>query len=174
MKRVLIILIICFSFLITVQAQTDNPLKKGMVNTVELSNGDVIYDLNGEWEVSVEHYGPWAQFGVVSDISAIKQDGASFVGVTLLGSPRSPKGSEKLKGELEKLGFITQEDVSKLGVEGDKVAVYFPHSYNFSGELFIVQARPETVHSQKDNNKLLTCELKQKSDVVITGTERSL
>ncbi|MCD4832906.1 MAG: DUF502 domain-containing protein [Bacteroidales bacterium] len=42
--------------------------------------------------------------------------------------------------ELEKLGFITQSDVSKLGVEGDKVAVYFPHSYNFSGELFIVPA----------------------------------
>ena len=42
--------------------------------------------------------------------------------------------------ELEKLGFITQNDVSKLGVEGDKVAVYFPHSYNFSGELFIVPA----------------------------------
>lgn len=40
--------------------------------------------------------------------------------------------------ELEKLGFITQEDVSNLGVEGKKVAVYFPHSYNFSGELFIV------------------------------------
>ncbi|PLX23085.1 MAG: hypothetical protein C0597_01440 [Marinilabiliales bacterium] len=40
--------------------------------------------------------------------------------------------------ELEKLGFITQEDVSQLGVAGDKVAVYFPHSYNFSGELFIV------------------------------------
>jgi uncharacterized membrane protein len=42
--------------------------------------------------------------------------------------------------ELEKLGFITQEDVSSLGVEGEKVAVYFPHSYNFSGELFIVPA----------------------------------
>jgi len=40
--------------------------------------------------------------------------------------------------ELEKLGFVTQTDVSKLGVTGNKVAVYFPHSYNFSGELFIV------------------------------------
>lgn len=38
---------------------------------------------------------------------------------------------------LEKLGFITQEDLSDLNVK-DKVAVYFPHSYNFSGELFIV------------------------------------
>ena len=38
---------------------------------------------------------------------------------------------------LEKLGFLTSEDLSKLG-EKEKVAVYFPHSYNFSGELFIV------------------------------------
>ena len=39
--------------------------------------------------------------------------------------------------ELEKIGFLTQEDLSELGIK-DKVAVYFPHSYNFSGELFIV------------------------------------
>lgn len=45
---------------------------------------------------------------------------------------------------LEKLGFLTAEDLSKLD-EKEKVAVYFPHSYNFSGELFIVpknQVRP--------------------------------
>ena len=39
--------------------------------------------------------------------------------------------------DLEKLGFITQDDLSELGLP-EKVAVYFPHSYNFSGELFIV------------------------------------
>lgn len=38
---------------------------------------------------------------------------------------------------LEKLGFLTEEDLSKID-ENEKVAVYFPHSYNFSGELFIV------------------------------------
>jgi uncharacterized membrane protein len=38
---------------------------------------------------------------------------------------------------LEKMGFLTEENLSKLD-EKDKVAVYFPHSYNFSGELFIV------------------------------------
>jgi len=38
---------------------------------------------------------------------------------------------------LEKLGFLTEDDLSKLN-ETEKVAVYFPHSYNFSGELFIV------------------------------------
>lgn len=39
--------------------------------------------------------------------------------------------------ELEKIGFITTGDLSELGIK-DKVAVYFPHSYNFSGEMFIV------------------------------------
>ncbi len=39
--------------------------------------------------------------------------------------------------ELEKVGFLTQEDLKSIGIK-DKVAVYFPHSYNFSGEMFIV------------------------------------
>ena len=42
-----------------------------------------------------------------------------------------------LNSDLEKLGFITEENLELLG-EKEKVAVYFPHSYNFSGELFIV------------------------------------
>jgi uncharacterized membrane protein len=45
---------------------------------------------------------------------------------------------------LEKIGFLTEEDLSIFN-ETDKVAVYFPHSYNFSGEMFIVpksQVRP--------------------------------
>lgn len=39
---------------------------------------------------------------------------------------------------LEKMGFITQKDLSNLGISSGKVAVYLPHSYNFSGNLFIV------------------------------------
>lgn len=42
--------------------------------------------------------------------------------------------------ELEKLGFVTQRDLSSLGISNGKVAVYLPHSYNFSGNLFIVPA----------------------------------
>ena len=42
-----------------------------------------------------------------------------------------------LNSNLEKLGFITEENLDVLN-EKEKVAVYFPHSYNFSGELFIV------------------------------------
>ncbi len=49
-----------------------------------------------------------------------------------------------LISDLEKMGFLMQEDLSEIG-EADKVAVYFPHAYNVSGEVFIVpkeQVRP--------------------------------
>jgi len=38
---------------------------------------------------------------------------------------------------LHKLGFLTEDNLDRIKADG-KVAVYFPHSYNFSGELFIV------------------------------------
>ena len=38
---------------------------------------------------------------------------------------------------LTRFGFITQESLAHLGLK-DEVAVYCPHSYNFSGNLFIV------------------------------------
>lgn len=40
--------------------------------------------------------------------------------------------------EIQKLGFVTQSSLLELGIEEGKVAVYLPHSYNFSGNLFIV------------------------------------
>ncbi len=38
---------------------------------------------------------------------------------------------------LKKIGFITQKDLSKIGYPGD-VAVYFPLSYSFAGQLCFV------------------------------------
>lgn len=49
---------------------------------------------------------------------------------------------------LKKIGFITQKDLSILGLTDD-VAVYFPHSYNFSGNFFVVpksRVKPLNVH----------------------------
>lgn len=39
--------------------------------------------------------------------------------------------------ELYKLGFVTQESLEFIDIS-EKIAVYVPHSYNFSGDLFIV------------------------------------
>lgn len=38
-----------------------------------------------------------------------------------------------------RLGFLTETDLNSFGLQ-DKVAVYLPHSYNFSGNLVIVDA----------------------------------
>lgn len=44
---------------------------------------------------------------------------------------------------LQRLGFITETDLTHLGIEG-MVSVYIPHSYNFSGNLFIVKMEDVT------------------------------
>ncbi len=41
------------------------------------------------------------------------------------------------ENNLWKLGFITKESMNELGLD-EMTAVYFPHSYNFSGELYLV------------------------------------
>jgi len=43
--------------------------------------------------------------------------------------------------DVERLGFITQDDLSHLGVGPEKVAVYLPHAFNWSGNLFIIPVR---------------------------------
>lgn len=42
-------------------------------------------------------------------------------------------GSENLK----RIGFVTQKDMQEIGLD-EMVAVYCPHSYNFSGNLYLV------------------------------------
>ena len=43
------------------------------------------------------------------------------------------------ENNLWKIGFVTQKSMAEMGMEG-LVAVYFPHSYNFSGELYMITA----------------------------------
>jgi len=50
---------------------------------------------------------------------------------------------------LEKIGFITQEDLTEFDIYDGKMAVYFPHSYAFSGELYIVPKEQITLLDKK-------------------------
>lgn len=100
MKKILLIVIIGLVYS-TVQAQMDSPLKKGMPNTVTLSNGEVIYDLSGEWDAIYEIEG----FGSQKDIVTITQQGNKVVGIKLIGWEYVGKGEETIKGELGKDGF---------------------------------------------------------------------
>ncbi len=40
---------------------------------------------------------------------------------------------------LKKIGFLVQKDLQKIGLPGD-VAVYFPWSYSFAGQVVIIPA----------------------------------
>lgn len=50
---------------------------------------------------------------------------------------------------IEQIGFITQNDLSNLGMGSEKIAVYLPYSYSFMGGLYIVPR--ENVRSIKSS-----------------------
>ena len=102
MKSAYGILMICFVFVACgEEIEPLKPLQKGMPNTKTLSTGDVVYDINGEWDAILDS-GP---SGKMEDIINITQEGNKFVGIKLIGNQCFPKGSETIKGELEKNGF---------------------------------------------------------------------
>jgi len=131
MKKILMALILGLVFT-AAYAQMDNPLKQGMPNTVTLSNGEVIYDLSGEWDAIYDNkeYG-----GKNEDIVKITQEGNVFFGIKLIGNQWSPKGSDTIKGKLEKDGFIFFFTKSvagwspctvKIGEKGNKIEIEAP------------------------------------------------
>ncbi|MCB0483274.1 MAG: DUF502 domain-containing protein [Flavobacteriales bacterium] len=60
----------------------------------------------------------------------------------------------KLSEGIEKPGFITQRDLSPLGIGPEKVAVYLPHSYGFTGNLFIVPTESVSLLSVKSSEMM--------------------
>ena len=97
MKKIMIGLVIIVVSTMA-NAQMDNPLKEGMLNTVKLASGEVVYDLNGEWDTAFDT-GGW---GTLEDIVKITQNENKFVGIYLLnGDNVAGKNKEKIKGKIK-------------------------------------------------------------------------
>jgi len=79
--------------------------EKGVKKTITLPNGDVVWDLNGEWDSLGENYGPWSLFGSFRNVVKITQTGSSFVGIRMHDAPWLPAGTWAIRGELDKNGF---------------------------------------------------------------------
>jgi uncharacterized membrane protein len=45
---------------------------------------------------------------------------------------------------IERIGFVTNEDIEFLNIKKGKVLVYLPHSYAISGQLFVVEKKDVT------------------------------
>lgn len=54
---------------------------------------------------------------------------------------------------MKRLGFITEESLEQFGLK-DQIAVYCPHSYNFSGNLYIVP-RDKVTPIQTDSTNFM-------------------
>ena len=94
-------------------------LKSGMPNTITLPNGEVVYDLNGEWDAVYEVAAPSsAGYDVMlssKDIARITQEGNQFVGIKLIGDQWVGKNQEAVTGELEKNRFRKVHAVILVG-----------------------------------------------------------
>jgi hypothetical protein len=102
-----LILMVCFSCASNDQAtrKANEGMAKAWKKTVTLPNGDVILDMNGEWDARIENYGPNREFGSYPQIIRVTQNGSTFVSIRMIEDPWHAKGSPAIEGELNKEGF---------------------------------------------------------------------
>jgi hypothetical protein len=87
---------------------------QGSKKTITLPDGEVVCDLNGEWNALYEHYGPMQSVGNIRSSLKITQQGNTFVGKSLIDTEFSHAGTEhagteKIRGELDKDGIKRAE-----------------------------------------------------------------
>lgn len=103
MKKSFLVLLVCLGLIACGEdVEPLKPLQKGALNSITLSNGEVVYNLDGEWncvyQLTLGEEEP-------KDIIKISQDGNTFVGTYTNGHRYMGAGTEAIKGELEKNGF---------------------------------------------------------------------
>jgi hypothetical protein len=101
---------------------------QGSMKTIRLPDGEVVWDLNGEWDCYTENHGPWATKGSSSDVVKITQSGSSFKGMSMI----LTKGAEAVRGELDKRGVKwaqlesdegTLDCIGKISEDGNKMII---------------------------------------------------
>jgi hypothetical protein len=78
---------------------------QGSKKTFTLPSGEVVCDLNGEWDALYENLGMATTVGNLTDILKITQQGGSFIGVKMIGTAWVPKDAVSIKGKLDKNGI---------------------------------------------------------------------
>lgn len=110
------------------------------IKTVKLPNGQEVFDISGEWDVLIENYGEFKQFGTYPNVAkiTIRESDNSFHAVRMKDNPPTspkPAGSLIMIGNLDKNG-ITKLDVIaggsvpstwKITENGNKIDVDAPN-----------------------------------------------
>jgi dienelactone hydrolase len=85
---------------------------------VQLPSGETVWELSGDWEALIEHFGPMAPYGTYPNVYRITQTGSAVSAIRLKDMPppgTGRAGSPSLRGELDKSGFKRVELVSSSG-----------------------------------------------------------
>jgi hypothetical protein len=105
---------------------------QGSKKTITLPNGEVICDLNGDWDALYDH----PRLGKSTDILKITQRGGSFEGVKTIGGPYVPKDAVSIKGELSKDGITKVQVVMRIFYSGDPGKMTeTPHLLDCKGQI---------------------------------------
>ncbi len=106
LKKTFVVLI-CFIGLIIFMSTLYG---QGSKKTITLPSGEVVWDLNGEWDALYENLDPQGvvvatMVGNFTDILKITQQHGSFIGVKMIGTAWVPKDAVSIRGELDKNGI---------------------------------------------------------------------
>ena len=101
LKKTFLVLICFMSLIIFISTLHGQDSKK----TITLPSGEVVWDLNGEWNALYNNIGISSMAGSITDILKITQQGGSFIGVKMIGTAWVPKDAVSIKGELDKNGI---------------------------------------------------------------------
>lgn len=111
MTRRIFSLLFVFVVMLTFTSIADSQAEE---KTARLPGGELVCDLNGEWNTLYEPYGPMQHFGSIKSMIKITQQGNKFIGKSLISTGFTPAGTEKIRGELDKDGIkkvqITRPD----------------------------------------------------------------
>ena len=104
MRKILIVAVSCI-FLLAASCATKLPelSEKGPAKTIKLKNGEVIYDLNGVWEGTIDPY-TWA-ISPYKQRLKITQYGRLFKGIQMWTDDYLNAGDVRIEGELFQGGF---------------------------------------------------------------------
>ena len=93
---------------------------QGSKKTITLPSGEVVCDLDGEWDALYENLSITSSAaGSSRDILKITQRGGSFEGVKMIGGVYVPKDAVSIKGELNKDGIAKVQVVMRILYSGD-------------------------------------------------------
>jgi len=95
--------------LATVSAFTLITYAQSVQKTLTLPGGEVVCDINGEWNAVYEHYGSLASIPRSKGLVIILLNGDTFIGKTANDSMFTPKGTEKIRGVIDKNGLKNVE-----------------------------------------------------------------